>query len=408
MKEESIDQAPSTGAEIQQPNEGGVKVPQEYSNTSNETNVKTILKGGLVPDASGTEAKQSEDGLVNPQDSYEVDTSEVAPADDDADLEGEDSPKRKNSLRSNIIYALSRLLVLGYIFGKLSINRSINDRALKAKVKSIKETGLISPCLVVTARQCLNEGLEVCHSDGTKIDDEKEDLDKILIIIDGQHRYEAIRKINSNRKQDEQIECYFYLPLNQDGKTNIISILRESNVATAPWKGGDYLTNILLKAHSDVDLAMPLWVQQRYGDCGDTASWLWATLDPSRVYSKSMIVKASTNQDLLKKLADPTYFDYGKQLYEAALKKFGEKIVKLKVLPLTIISISKKLLAEKSMAEAARILVDFINQIPENSATAIQNFKKDENGTKDVHIERKLNELWETYSNSCGAAKASN
>ena len=341
-----------------------------------------------------------------PQDNSEPTAQEAAePVDGDAVSESDEveeeveSPQGKNLLRRYTIYSMTDLKAQGFKFGKLKINRSIKDRALTAKKKSIEiADGLISPCLVVSARKCKDEGLEICFFDDSTIDEKKENLDKILIIVDGQHRFEAIKKLNEKEKKnapERGYECYFFLPLNQNAKT--ISILRESNVATAPWKGGDYLTNLLLTAPEGIDTSMLIWVKERFKDCGDTASWLWATLDPSRIYSKFHMVKASSNPDLLVKMAKMDNFENGKKLYEAALDKFKVNVVKLKVVPLTFIDISKKLQAKRSMNDVTEILVEFIKQIQNDSVAAIQGYKRDDKGSKDVKIEKKLNELWSEF-----------
>ena len=356
-------------------------------------------KKGLVP-VNGTNQVVNE-----PLDNSEPTAQEAAePIGGDAVSESEEveeeveSPQGKNLLSRYTIYSMTQLEALGFKFGKLKINRLIKERAVTVKKKSIEiANGQISPCLVVSARQCKKEGLGFCSFDDDKEFDEKvEDLDKILIIVDGQHRFEAIKKLNEKKAPEKSYECYFHLPLNQNAKT--ISILRESNVATAPWKGGDYLTNLLHTAPRDIDLTMLIWVQERFKDCGDTASWLWATLDPSRIYSKSQMVKASSKPELLKKMADMNNFENGKKLYKAAQDKLGDNLVKLKVVPLTFIAISKKLQAKRGMDKVTEILVEFIDQIQKESVNDIQSFKRDENGSKDDKIEAKLNELWSEFA----------
>lgn len=339
-----------------------------------------------------------------PQDNSEPTAQEAAESvDGDAVSESDEveeeveSPQGKNLLSNFKIYSMTKLKALGFKYGKLKINRSIKDRALAAKKKSIEITnGLISPCLVVSARQCKKEGLGFCSFDDDKEFDEKvENIDKILIIVDGQHRFEAIKKLNEKKAPERGYECYFYLPLNQNAKT--IPILRESNVATAPWKGGDYLTNLLLTAPRGIDMTMLIWVKERFKDCGDTASWLWATLDNGRIYTKSQMVKASSKPELLEKMADMNNFENGKKLYEAAQNKLGDNLVKLKVVPQTFIDISKKLQAKRGMDEVTGILVDFIKQISDDSVAAIQGYKRDDKASKDVKIEKKLNELWSEF-----------
>lgn len=371
---------------------GTETMPSENGQVSHEFNNNE--KDGL--EIVRQPADQVED---KPQVNSEPTAQEAAEAidGDDEVVDEKKIPQGKNLLSNFKIYSMTKLKALGFKFGKLKINRSIKDRALAAKKKSIEiAEGLISPCLVVSARKCKDEGVGFCFFDDSAIDEKKENLEKILIIVDGQHRFEAIKKLNEKKNASERgYECYFYLPLNQNAKT--ISILRESNVATAPWKGGDYLTNLLHTAPRDIDLSMLLWVQERFEDCGDTASWLWATLDPSRIYSKSQMVKASSKPDILEKMAKKNNFENGKKLYEAALDKFGENVVKLKVVPLSFIDISKNLQAKRGMDEVTEILVEFIKQIQKESVNDIQSFKRDDKGSKDVKIEKKLNELWKAF-----------
>ena len=189
------------------------------------------------------------------------------------------------------IYTLSILLGLGYEIGLLGINRKINKNALAKKVQSIKTSkGLISPVLVVTAKKCIEHGLEV-YVKGKKVNADASNLEKILVIIDGQHRIQAINTINKKQKKDgnQLYDAYVYLPLNED--IDIKTLLRETNVATQPWKGGDYLVSILMSDDENINKDMISWVHTISDKCGDTAAWLWATMDKSRVYSKPSLLK---------------------------------------------------------------------------------------------------------------------
>ena len=105
------------------------------------------------------------------------------------------------------IYTLSILLGLGYEVGLLGINRKINKNALAKKVQSIKTSkGLISPVLVVTAKKCIEHGLEV-YVKGKKVNADASNLEKILVIIDGQHRIQAINTINKKLPTYKQIKA---------------------------------------------------------------------------------------------------------------------------------------------------------------------------------------------------------
>lgn len=231
------------------------------------------------------------------------------------------------------IYTLSILLGLGYEIGLLGINRKINKNALAKKVQSIKTSkGLISPVLVVTAKKCIEHGLEV-YVKGKKVNADASNLEKILVIIDGQHRIQAINTINKKQKKDgnQLYDAYVYLPLNED--IDIKTLLRETNVATQPWKGGDYLVSILMSDDENINKDMISWVHTISGKCGDTAAWLWATMDKSRVYSKAKLIEASKKPEVLKDVANTRCFKEGKALYEKATITLSEDLTKLKVVP---------------------------------------------------------------------------
>ena len=353
------------------------------------------------PSASLGDLPSSKDSMEEVVTDGALVTTEITPTEQGSDAQAlvDASPtKPSTELAKGTIYNLSYLMSKGFKFGRLSINRNINEAAVKTKMKSIRVAGgVICPCLVVTARQCLKAGLGVLRSDGTKVAKGDSDVDMILVIIDGQHRNEAVKRLNGILKKGESpYECFYYLPLTS--KFSIIDILREANVATKPWKGGDYLTNLIVSAPTEIDCEMLLWVQACYNTCGDVASWLWATLDPSRVYLKATLVKASKKEELLKKVADKTDFEFGRKLYDVAHSKLSVDLVKLKIVPLTVIEIMKKLTATTNKREASEKICTFINSLTKEQVKELQECKRDETLTKDQQIESKMMAYWEKFS----------
>ncbi len=292
------------------------------------------------------------------------------------------------------IYALSILLGAGYEIGLLGINRKVNKNALAKKIQSIKTSkGLISPVLVVTAKKCIELGLEV-YVKGKKVNADAPNLDKILVIIDGQHRIQAINAINNKRKEGEELlDAYVYLPLNEN--IDIKTLLRETNVATQPWKGGDYLVSILMSDNENINKDMISWVHTISDKCGDTAAWLWATMDKSRVYSKAKLIEASKKPEVLKDVANTLYFKEGKALYEKATVTLSEDLTKLKVVPTWFIDKKAELIqADYKMSKAIGMLLDFIDSLAPIEVNHIKGLKKDENFSKDAKIRKALDELW--------------
>ena len=58
------------------------------------------------------------------------------------------------------------------------------------------------------------------------------DLEHILVILDGQHRWEAIKEL---KKAGEDYEAYFILPLTD--QYDLMTILKEANTSVNPWIG---------------------------------------------------------------------------------------------------------------------------------------------------------------------------
>ena len=306
------------------------------------------------------------------------------------------------------IYTLSILLGLGYEIGLLGINRKINKNALAKKVQSIKTSkGLISPVLVVTAKKCIEHGLEV-YVKGKKVNADASNLEKILVIIDGQHRIQAINTINKKQKKDgnQLYDAYVYLPLNED--IDIKTLLRETNVATQPWKGGDYLVSILMSDDENINKDMISWVHTISDKCGDTAAWLWATMDKSRVYSKAKLIEASKKPEVLKDVANTRCFKEGKALYEKATITLSEDLTKLKIVPTWFIDKRTELIdADYPMSKIMSMLLDFIDNLAPIEVSHIKGLKKDDNSSKDAKIRKALDDLW-AEKNKANSKKTSN
>ena len=375
---------------------------QNYNQNKKNMNELTtpLLEQGKVnaptpPTAEGGNSQQSSaEDPAQPDNFAEQENTQIS-----MDASHTDS---STELSRCIIYKQSDLESKGYIFGKLGMNRSISDTAVKAKMKSIVvANGVIHPCLICTALECLNQGHSVIRPDNSEVAKSDPDVNKILVIIDGQHRVEAVKRLNKMQKDEEKkekYECYFNLPLND--KLIIVDILREANVATKPWKGGDFLTYLVLNAPEEVDTEMLKWVQARYGTCGDVASWLWATLNPSRVYLKGKLIKASKSLDEFRKVSKKGQFEYGKKLYEKALAKMGNDLVKLKVVPLTLIDIKEELINKSTtVGKATEMLCAFIDSLKEDDLSILRSCKRNGTDTKDQQIEKQLKSFWKDYNN---------
>lgn len=346
------------------------------------------------------EALESSENKMNGYTPINGDSGEVSDHDFQSDTKILSEKEGGEKLK---IFSSTELKNAGYKFGYISTNRKPTDLNVDKKVASFKKSnGLITPCLIVNAEDCIAQRLKVVSEEGTSISD-PEDIRKTLVVIDGQHRHLAVLKYNETIAKKEgmaKLDCYYHFPLTKG--VDIVSMLREANVATVPWKGGDYLTNLVSMNHdSEIDMAKIYWIKSHLGSCGDSAAWIWANFK-DKIYSKSDMIKASKDPKLLKEMANPNNFEFGKELYEAVVDKLGQSIAKLKITPLTLVSIYD--VETKSECGNAVItnLKNFINSITSDEVEKIQKIKKmiDSKGntvTKDIQIETTLRDLWESY-----------
>lgn len=297
------------------------------------------------------------------------------------------------SLSKFTIYSESDLRFKGYRFATLRTNRIPKKSALNKKKKSISKFGVVSPCMIVEARKCLNEGLEVIDEDGRQVTLETPGVDKILVIIDGGHRFVSVNELNQKRIEGDRIECYFTLPLN-DG-IPIYELLRQSNIVTAPWDGQAYLSSLIMAKGDAAKNKMLVWVEKMSHDGGDTAAWQWARLE-RKVPTKTQLIQASGIDDkaneVYKKISDGSNFNDGKQLYEAFRKHFKADILGCKFFPEWIIDKRDELINVKGKEYALNTLIEFVARLDRDMVDEIEGFKGTDRGKL---VKSKLSELFD-------------
>lgn len=291
------------------------------------------------------------------------------------------------------IYSESDLRFKGYRFATLRTNRIPKKNALNKKKKSISKFGVVSPCMIVGARKCLNEGLEVIDENGKPVTAETPDLDKILVIIDGGHRSVTVKELNQKMTEGDKIECYFTLPLNEN--IPIYELLRQSNIVTTPWDGTTYLSSLIMAKGDAAKNKMLVWVEKMSHDGGDTAAWQWARLE-RKVPTKTQLIQASGIDDkaneVYKKISDGSNFNDGKQLYEAFRKHFKADILGCKFFPEWIIDKRDELINVKGKEYALNTLIEFVARLDRDMVDEIEGFKGTDRGKL---VKSKLSELFD-------------
>ena len=139
---------------------------------------------------------------------------------------------------------LTELTNNGVKVARLAGNRDLNEKAVKAKMKSMREYGLLVPAIIVDASTAIKDGLKV--GDFTT-GEEIKDGNNYVVLLDANHRYSAhLRLLEENKKiePEKQYEREFYFMYSLNPSVSIEKVLAEINIATTPWKGADYVKGV--------------------------------------------------------------------------------------------------------------------------------------------------------------------
>ena len=388
--------------------EPAIEPNQENNNISEEMDTKNTPVD--QPDADATKNEE----LANEQ--PPVETSPEAPTQAESDTpessagaaDGATEPKAAVKLNKLHIYSTSGLEEMGIRLARIVDNRDLDDKAVQKKVASIKKVkGIISPTQLVPARKCLEQGHEVKLLDGTVVDKDTEDLDSIYVIVDGQHRDEAVRRIKANPKETVKFENYYYLPLIDN---YIVSdLLRETNVATYPWKDRQYLNNLLqVKGDSSINLDL-LKEIQAHPNATTKAALHWLTLDSGKtIYSRDIIaamVDDAKLEEICKVVA--TRFEAGKKLFKAAEDALGDAAGTTAYSDWSVDQINNN--PTETAVDMAGKLADFFKWLKDNSlADAYKSIKgkkaSEEQGfvSKDAMIQQQLSKDFKLFTKAAG------
>ncbi len=229
-------------------------------------------------------------------------------------------------------------------------NRAINVKTVKAKEKSIKEYGQLSPIIVVKGEDVYLSGGHLVNLDGSDIPDEQ--TENYYAVLDGQHRLVAY--LNLKMSLDDLVICE---PLNVE--MSIATLIAEMNICTTSWKGTDYMAApaMTLGVENKVfEFAMHL----RSKGCPLATISLWCT--GSNSLKPKDLVACVKSGELPKAFVDAGWSERSVKWYEAAQGKFTDAFLAKKYL---ITYLSKKfshavdpVLFSRQMEEKLRNLTD--------------------------------------------------
>ena len=240
------------------------------------------------------------------------------------------------------ILTATELKEMGLKIGRLLGNRNLDSKIIKAKKKSLKETGLLIPAVIVEAEKAIREGHEVVDFETGKRVTEENAKDYVSM-VDANHRYKA--HLELLEKDDcYHKEFYFMYPLQDIPVTKMLS---EINIATNPWKVSDYSKGTAMVLNEELPLLTEI------------------NILTSKGYS-----------------------------VESARKSFNEDFLKKRTIPDWIISKLKN--DENGKSVFIEKMCSFLSGIDREIADEIENYtgKRGED-TKESKVNKKLNELWE-------------
>ena len=275
----------------------------------------------------------------------------------------------------------------------------IDKEEVKKKIESIRAAkGVITPFLVLSAKECIEAGLDVVDYNGNVITKDTPDLEHILVILDGQHRWEAIKEL---KKAGEDYEAYFILPLTD--QYDLMTILKEANTSVNPWDGIDWLTMAIQTAKvRGLDTSKLEWLKSLANteNISDSAASLFVT-GGKKIYSKATIKSAidSKDPDKLETLVDEDGLDRNKNLYDAAIAKLNIKTVGLKITPKMLFSFVEQLINKnKPINDAYAHVIEFLNSLSKEQIESLDNAKKTTSRSKDQVITGLFKSYWKAFT----------
>ena len=111
-------------------------------------------------------------------------------------------------------------------------NRPTNSKVVKAKERSIKAYGQLSPVTVVNGEKVTAMGGCLIDQQGHEIPNDE--TSKYYAVLDGQHRLIAYQNLGMN--MSDLVICE---PLNAE--LSIAEVIAQMNICTTTWKGADYM-----------------------------------------------------------------------------------------------------------------------------------------------------------------------
>ncbi len=296
------------------------------------------------------------------------------------------------------VLTLTVLASKGIKIARLSGNRNFNAKAIKAKMQSMKENGMLVPAIIVDAKEVIKAGLEIVDFETGKTISEA-NADKYVVLVDANHRYQAhlnLLKANEDLKEEERYKGEFYLIHALNATITVAKMLAEINVCTNPWKGGDFPKGAKMVCKEELPLLDFIEELTSQGYPLPTAS-KWATFKSD--ITKDVIADVMANK-INEKLRRTNGLERGKKLLEAAMKSLSKDILKSRTI-IDWIIFKYDEATDENKATIIDKLIAFFTSLDRPKAELIEKAKGVRGGeTKEGIINGLLNSFYEQFTQS--------
>lgn len=275
------------------------------------------------------------------------------------------------------------------------MNRNPKTKSVESLKGTILEIGTQIMCVIIPATVAVKFGYNVTDFDGSPIPEGE--LSKTVVIIDGQTRYSAIRKIRKEYP-DKKTELYAYFPLHW---VALDKMLQAINLKVFTWMNSDFMTGVLgnTNINKTTKAALDYIKMLESRGYNYTSSCEWVTLIKG-IIKKPLLVKAmsSENPNL-----SYSYSEFGITIHKAALEKFSgtnEDALKSKTIPELIIDKWNAACRKLSQEAATEHIISFVKGIENDKLTEMvspSEYKRGCGKKKEEFVKKQFEQAYQTY-----------
>ena len=281
------------------------------------------------------------------------------------------------------------------VVGRLVMNRKPKNKSVNALAETIRDVGVQIMPLVIPATVAKHFGYEIEDFDGNPIPEDK--LGITIVIIDGQTRYLAIRKLRKEQPDLVLSNVYAFFPLHW---TSLTKMLQAINLKVFTWTNSDFISGLRgigLKPEVEKALAYIQSLEQR--GYNFTAACEWGTLVKG-IIRKTLLVKAMNKPD-----TDLEYenSEYAMDIHQEARKVFSgknEDALKNKTIPERIITKWNAICEDLSKKEATAYIKAFLKSLTSDEITEMvspTDYKRGEGKKKEAFVKEQFEKSFQTF-----------